>query len=254
MRGIKKAFIGAVLIIVIALGAGLLFLFNNLNRIVKTAIEKKGSSAVQTAVRVDRVKIDLKRSSGAITGLTVANPEDFKNPNAFSLGEISIKIDIRSMTKDVKVIEEIIIRECSVFVEMNSEKTINLNEIKKNLAGTASAESPVQTDGSEKDKEPRWIIRRIRFSGGSISANIAPWKDGELRLNLPLIEMTNLGGNTGATPSQITKQVIGELTRRALDEVKKKAADLAVEKARDQAKSVFEDRTERSLEGFFKGK
>ena len=82
----KKAILGFVLIIIFVIGGGVYYVLNNLDDLVKAAIEKYGSEATQTAVRVDRVKINLVDGAGGISGLTIANSNSFTMPNAFSLG------------------------------------------------------------------------------------------------------------------------------------------------------------------------
>ena len=230
----KKGILITFIIIAVVVAAGVFYILSNLNMIVKMAIEKYGSEATKTAVRVSSVKISLKDGSGAIHGLTIANPRGFDTRHAFSLGEIGTRIDIKSLTKDVKVIDDITIRAPEIFVEINKENKNNLNEIQKNLpAGPSSAPKPKQTKKKE-DKEPKLIIRRFHFSEGLIHARIVPL-DKEYDLNLPAFEMRNIGGQTGATPTQIAKQVVTELTSRALAEVGKKGIALAVGKVIDEA-------------------
>jgi uncharacterized protein involved in outer membrane biogenesis len=247
----KNAVVGTLVVLVVAAAAVVALVLTNLNAIVKTAIEKFGSEATLTAVRVDKVKISLKRGSGAIYGLTVANPRGFGTPHAFSLGEIGVGIDLRSLAGEVKIIDEIIVRGPEVFVEMNADKAVNLNELKKNLSRSMPSKLAAQSDHGKKGKEPKLIIRRVRFSEGSILVKIVP-QNKEYRLNLPGLEMKNLGGRTGATPAQITRQVLGELMQCALGEARKKGTDLALEKAREKAKSLLQDRSKGMLKGILR--
>jgi uncharacterized protein involved in outer membrane biogenesis len=249
---LKKAVIGTMIVLAVAVGAVVVLLLTNLNAIVKAAIEKFGSEATLTAVRVDKVRISLKQGSGAIYGFTVGNPKGFDTPHAFSLGEIGVKIDLRSLSGEVMIINEIVVRGPKVFVEMNADKAVNLNELKKNLAQSMPSKPGAPSDDGKKGKEPKLIIRRVRFSEGSIFVKIVPQNNKEYRINLPALEMNNLGGQTGATPTQIARQVLGELTRRVLDEVRKKGMDMALEKAQDKAKSLLRDQSGDMLKGIFR--
>jgi hypothetical protein len=217
----KKVVLGAVLVLLVSLGVGVYFLLSNLDGIVKAAIETYGSEATQTAVRVDSVKIGLKDGSGAILGLKVANPQGFDAPQVFSLGEISTQIDLKSLSQDVVVIKQIRVLRPEVFFELNAAGKTNLNELKKNLAsGTSGSTSSKASSGNE----PKMIIRQILFADGNIHARVVPLnKDYELKL--PKIELTNLGGQNGATASQIADQVLKALTDRALAEVQKQGLD-----------------------------
>ena len=76
----KKIILGVVLIVIVAIGGGVYYVLNNLDDLVKAAIEKHGSAATQTSVRVDSVKINLLEGSGGISGLTIANTSGFDMP------------------------------------------------------------------------------------------------------------------------------------------------------------------------------
>ena len=87
MKTGSKITLFTLLLVVIAIGASVFYVINNLDSLVKNAVEKYGSEATQTAVRVESVKITLKEGSSVIKGLSVANPAGFEAKYAFSLGE-----------------------------------------------------------------------------------------------------------------------------------------------------------------------
>lgn len=219
----KKVVLGAILVLLITVGFGVYYLLSNLDSLVKSAIETYGSEATQTPVRVADVKIVLQDGSGAIHGLTVGNPQGFVAPQAFSLGEIATQIDLQSLSKDVPVIEHVTIRSPEVFFEINEQGQNNLDRLKKNLQTGASTSSS-SSSGKGGGPEPKLIIRKLSFSGGNIHARIVPL-DRDYELKLPNIQMNDLGGKTGATPSQIASQALRILTDRALAEIKKKGLD-----------------------------
>ena len=219
----KKVVLGAILVLLITIGIGVYYLLSNLDSIVKSAIETYGSEATQTSVKVADVKIVLQDGSGAIHGLTVGNPQGFDTPQAFSLGQIATQIDLNSLSGDVPVIEHITIRAPEVFYELNEKGQNNLDKLKNNLqSGASSSSSSSASKGSSS--EPRLIIRKLVFADGSIHARVVPL-DKKYELKLPDILLNDLGGKTGATPSQIASQVVSILTERALVEIKKKGLD-----------------------------
>lgn len=235
----KKIVLGAVLVLVISVGFGVYYLLSNLDGIVKTAIETYGSQATQTAVRVKSVQIVLKDGSGTIRGLTVGNPPGFAAQQAFSLGEISTQIDLKSLSEEVTVIEFVTVRAPKVFFELNGAGKNNLSELKEKLSSGASGSSAASSPNQSSGAEPKLIIRKLLFVDGSIHASVVPLdKDYELRL--PKIELNNLGGKNGATPTQIAEQVLKILTDRALAEVKKKGID--------QYRAQLEDEVNKRLE------
>lgn len=219
----------AAVVIIIALGIG--YVLTNLDFLVKMAIEKAGSQATQTAVRVSGVQISLKEGSCTIEGLTVGNPHGFELPHAFSLQEIGVDIDPKSITSDEITIDEIVVRAPETFVEINADNKNNLNEIKNNLPAGSSSPSKDKASPKEK-KETRLFIRRLLFEKGRIFAKVVPLNK-EYDLSMGAIEMRNLRG----TPTQIAKQVISRLASQALSQVKRNGIGQAQKKIQEQVKS-----------------
>jgi hypothetical protein len=213
----KKIILGIALLLFIAIGGGIFYLFHNLNSIVKMAIEKYGSEAIKTQVRVDKVRIKLQEGSARISGLTIANPPGFSMPYAFSLGDISVGIDINSLTGDVIVIREIGIAAPQVFFEINADKKANLNVLSKNLGKGAETPQPEEKPGAE----PKLIISKASLSDAQLQALVVPLDNKQYQLTLPTITMNNLGAPKGAPPAEIARQMLDQLLDSVKAEVKK---------------------------------
>lgn len=238
----KKIIVGLFLLVVIAVGVVSYYVFSNLDAIVEAAIEKYGSEAAKTTVSVDKVKINLQEGSGAIFGITVANPSGFSDPNVFSLGEISTKINYESVTKEIISIDDITVLAPQVFFEMNQDKETNLNVLKKNLASGKSATSTTDKPASAADgKTVKMIIRRFKFADGDISATVVPLNNKKYKLKLPPIEMSNLGAPNGATPEEIARQIINKLTDQAKAAIRKQGIDKEIEKLKAQAQQKLDE-------------
>lgn len=220
MKGKRTVLIGAgVLVVVIA--AALVFILTNINSIVKAAIEKYGSEAAKTAVRVSSVTIHLTSGEGAIAGLTVANPRGFSSPYVFRLGKISTRIDARSVASGLIVINEVRIAAPQVVYEMNQSGASNIAALKKNLEGPApTAPKKAGTEKKTKGKEIKVLIRKLVIESGQIDARIAALGDSTETLSLRRIELTNIGKPGGATPEQVTQQVLSALVEEAGNSVR----------------------------------
>ena len=227
----KKIILGIIVVVILAVGGGIYYGLSNLDAIVKAAIEKYGSEATQTAVRVDKVRIKLTEGDGAIHGLTVANTGGFTQKHAFSLGEVGLGIDLQSLKEEPYVINHITVRAPQVFVEINKDKKTNLNELKKNLTGGKSSKPSTEQSAG---KEPRLIIKRLTFEQGRIAAKVTPLKK-DYDLKLPQINMANLGGSKGATPTELASEILKRLTDAATAEIKKKGIDAELDKLKAQA-------------------
>jgi hypothetical protein len=236
-RSIIKIIFGIILIFVIVFIAGVILVLTNIDKAVTIAIEKYGSKAIHTDVQVDKVQFKLKEGAASLKGLTVANPKGFDDTHpAFSLGEISTKVNLKSLAEDVKIIDDINIDAPKIYMEVNKDNKNNLNEIKKKIP-----ESPKGKENTKKrdTEEIKMIIRRLRFADGDILAKIVPQKNKEYKLKLHSFEMRDLGGKNGATPQEIAKQVLKEITSRSLGELKKKGIGQGISEIKDIAKSKF---------------
>ncbi len=249
----KKIVLGAILVLLIAIGGGVFYLLSNLDDLVKTAIETYGSQAAKTTVRVESVKIGLQDGSGAIRGLTVANPQGFTAPLIFSLGEVATRVELKSITEQLVVIEYIKVLAPEIFFELNAEGQTNLNVLKQKLSSGSSASAPSEPSGQAGGEAPKLLIRKLLFADGTIHARVVPLnKDYELKL--PKIELANLGGQGGLTPAQISDQVLKILTERALAEIKKQGIDqykqqleAEVKKRLDVEKKKIEQKVEEKV-------
>lgn len=240
----KKVIPAVILIIVLAIAGGIYYLLTNLDALIEAAIEKYGSEATHTSVLVDNVKTDLSNGAAGITGLTVGNPAGYDLPNAFSLGEIRVAIDLQSLQEEPYVINEIAVLAPQVFVEINEDNKTNLNELKNNLTAGSSAKAQAEkshTPAGESANEPRLIIRRITFADGTIQAKVAALKGKEYKLKLPSFDMRNLGGSQGSTPTEIANEILKRLTDRASDIVKKEIVDAELNKLKEKAQQKIDE-------------
>ena len=243
----KKIILSLALVVILALVGGLYYLYTNLDSLVKVAIEKYGSEATQTAVRVESVRFQLGEGAGAIHGLTVANPAGFNSKYAFSLGEIKTGINLKSINEEPYIIDEITVRAPEVFVDINKDRKINLNELKNNLmAAVPQSKTGGKAEKQEKpaektaSAEPRLIIRRVSFTEGTIKALVAPLNNKEYKLKLPNIRMKNLGGKRGATPTELSKEILERLIDTAKQEVQKQGINAELDKLKAKAREKLE--------------
>jgi len=235
----KKIIFGTVVVFIVIISAALYYVFTNLDAIVEVAIEKFGSEATQTAVRVDKVGINLVDGAGSIYGLTVANPKEFDVSHVLSLGEVGVVVDLESLTTDVIVIDKIIVHKPEIFFQMTADKKDNMSVLLGNInkSSTPSDNQPgKKTNKNEAAGEaPKLRIRHLLFTDGIIQTKIAPEAvpidiKSISTFKLLKIDMRDLGGKQGATPDKIAEQIISRLLSQAKNQVKQKIKDLGREK------------------------
>jgi len=244
----KKAILGIFVILIIAVAGGVYYVATNLDTIVKTAIEKYGSETTQTAVKVDNVLIKLTQGSAAINGLTIANPDGFSLPYAFSLGRIATDIDVDKTNKELIAVELINISAPQVFYEINADRQGSLNVLKDNLGSSSDAPSSSSDSPSDSTQSAPIKIHIARFllEDAKLHAKVAPLKDKTYNLKLPTLELTDLNG----TPEQISEQILSQVIDHAKKEIQKQGLDKELNalksKAQEQADAKLKAEEEKA--------
>jgi len=197
--------LGAGVAVVVIVAAAAYFLLTSLDAIVERAIERYGSEITGTAVRVASVDISLSSGRGTVRGLSIANPEGFSSGPAFRLEEITLQIDVGSVTSIPIVVDEISIGAPAVLFEVNETGAANVDVIRRNSESGEPA--------AAKEEEPlRLVIRKFSLQRGQIDTTAVGGK--EVELKLPPLRLDNIGAPQGATPGEIGKIIVRAMTRQ----------------------------------------
>ncbi len=241
-----KIVIGVGIVLVICVVGVVLLLRSNLDALVKVAIGRYGSEVTGTRVSLDSVELSLGDGKGTIRGLTVANPPGFSSGNAFELDEITFVVDLGSIAANPIVLKELLVISPRVSYEKNAEGKGNLDVIVDNLKkqeGEPSSQGPEEPRGEAQ----RLKIDRFVFEAGQMKIT-APQLKEPLEEELPAINLSNVGGANGGTPSEIGAQVLREFVnsaarlaaRRGAEElIKRKLGNGAAEKAKSLLDSIL---------------
>jgi len=205
----------AVILILVAIGA--YYLFSSLDAIVKAAVEKYGSEMTRAAVKLNDVEIEIASGKGTLRGLSVGNPSGFKSERALSLGEISLQLDVGTVTKNTVVIKEISIAAPEVTYEF-SLKGSNLDALKRNVdAYSGEGKEKSKAAGGEKGGEgKKLVIEHLYVRNGKVNISAPELQGKTASVALPDIHLTDIGKKSGgATAGEVGEQVLGAFSRGA---------------------------------------
>lgn len=233
MTTARKITLSVIIVLVLGIGGLFLYVLGSLDAIVAAAIEKYGSQATGTAVRVEQVQIKLGEGRGAIRGLRVANPAGFSAANAFVLDEISVGINLEALADKNIVIDEIKVLKPAIFYEINAQRQGNLSVLKANLA--QDARPATRAEGGEAETLAL-TIKRLAMQDATLQARVVPLENRQYQLKLPPLVLTNLHG----TPQQITRQILDQLIRHAETAARKAGIDRELEKYKAAARQKLE--------------
>lgn len=193
----------------------LIFLFSSLDSLIKAAIERYGSEITQTRVRLKEVKLSATSGQGALRGLTMGNPKGFKTERAFRLGEISLRLDVSTVTRNPVVIKEIVLSAPEVTYELGSQGS-NIAAIQQNVDTYMARERTKAKDKSKPKGDPRdeqkVIIEHLYIKNGKVHISSTMLQSKTLSVNLPDLHLTDIGKKKGgATPGEVAERVLGAL-------------------------------------------
>lgn len=212
---IKKIFLW--IVILAAAAAALVYFFGA--TWMTQAVETIGPKVTQTPVRLDNVDLSPLSASGTLQGLYIGNPEGYKNEHIFSLNQIDVEMEAKSLLSDKIIVNKIHIRS----PEMNYEKTLRGSNIKSLLdnvesfgrsdaretmtQNTAPAE-PAKTD-SESKPSKKVLIRELLIEDLKVSVGLM---GAGTSVTIPRIEMQDLDSSS-------TKELVAKVLNVILNEV-----------------------------------
>jgi hypothetical protein len=239
-----KKVIGIVVVLaVIVVGVGIWMLLSNLNSLVAKVIEDEGSKVTETSVRVSGVNIKLREGRGSIDNLAIASPAGYDADKVFSLGNITVDIDVKSVRDDPIVIDEIRISAPEVHAEFNDKGESNVDEIRKRVQAYSAGSGGGGGEGGGSGGEEKKIrIRSFVFEKGVIGVDASALGVEKRTVNLPEFRLTNVGGSSGGTPDEIAKEIAGAVTKQVTSQI-----------AKSEAKKLIEDKLGGSIEDKAKG-
>lgn len=249
-----------VVIILLLCGGALWFLAGgSLNEYIKAQIESVGQQLTEQQVTVKAVDIQLIKGAGSIHGLNLPSPEGFKVPNTFNLNEITLDINLESLTKEPFIIDAIIIKNPQAFVEVTQNGGSNIktliDTIKQNLpkSETSTTEEPQPIE--ETKAEPKLAVSKIVLAGTALTLDLSALGNKSHQITLPDITLSNVGGKNGLPASELG----GVIMQQALSAIWKQTKKVQEEKIKDKAKEKLkkegkklEDKAKKKLSELFK--
>ena len=171
---------------------------------------------------------------------------------------ISVKVDIKSLTSDTVIIEDITVDKPAITYEMLSLTQNNIKEIQNNVnsylnksSSNDKAETTSETDSADQSAGKKVIIKSLTINNGELqaAANVAG-QNPDISVALPTIQMNNIGAakngdSIAQTITKIFNQILNTASATAvssnlsnLKDVAKENLDNVVGGVKDRVKSI----------------
>lgn len=240
----KKTLLGLLGLIVVVLVGGFLYVYMNLNGLIKDAVEEYAPQYTQTPVTLDGVSLSLS-GEGGLSGLQIGNPEGYKGSEALSLGELNVALEPESLTSDVIVIHKLEIVAPGITYEPGGNAGSNLQQLVQNIqssvakAGGGASSGEAEAEGEAK----KVIIDSLVIRDGEVSV-LTPLSEEPLSVGLPTIEFSGIGRDKGGEyVPVVVKQVMKKITDAASN-----VANVSLEDLKAQLKGRVTDEVNRALQ------
>jgi len=219
------------LIVVAALAAvaGLMFLYNSKDWLIRNAVVKATEQATGVSVHLCSLRIELTKGSGLLKDFRLGNPKGFSREDLLSIGSGKITLDVASVTGSVIRIKSVEMENVGLLFE-GSGKENNMKALEAQVNAKSAGPKSGKEEKSKKIRIESFVLNDVKLDvrmSGIVKVG---------NLDLGNIRMSNLGGKDGAPASEIAAAISNEITSRATTAVIRNMAKLAEQMGMDVSK------------------
>jgi hypothetical protein len=241
MKAIKITFAIVVVVLLLVVG-GVFALLLNLEGIVEETVEKRGPDVTLTPVNLGGVNIKIFQGLAELNHFEVANPKGFTSAHAFKADVLRIKVDPKSLSTGVIVLDDITMEGINLVAEQKG-LTTNLQELHraiKQFTGRSGSGETADESPASSAKEPRFMLRNLSFKNNSM--RLITEKYGDYSVEIPALERSNIGGANGMTSSELAVAIMEPIIERAEKSAKEKLKKVAKSEVEDKVKAQLEEK------------
>lgn len=192
---------------VLALAAGLA-LSALLGPAVKAAVETIGPQVAGVPMSLRSFSVEPLRGSLRLRGLVVGNPPGYKTASALELGDVSVRVRLRSLFSDTVVVERVHVRGAQATYELGPGGS-NVAVIQRKAASFAGGGAP---EAKAAKPAKRLVIKDFRFTDGKARLSAALLGGKALEADIPDIRLADIGGERGTSPARAAAEMLGAVT------------------------------------------
>lgn len=191
MRKLIKIVVAFVLLLIIAVAAGLFYI----DSLVKAGVENGATYALGVETKLGAASVGLLSGECKLVGLNIANPDGFKSSHFVKLDESEMAVTLGSLTEDLIEAPKLLMTGLSVNLEKREGKA-NYEYILENLKRFESTE---KADPDPDAKGKRFVIREVILKDIAVEADLLPVGGDLTRLKMviPEIKLKNVGAEDG---------------------------------------------------------
>ena len=247
----KKFLLTVFVLLLLVIGGAVFYVMHNMEDIVKNAVNKYGSQVTGTEVKLGGFQFSPFDGWAKMSNLTVANPKGYAQANIVSLGDVEVKLDIKSLLNPMIVVEKVVVSKPEVTYELSNVTRNNISDLLANInKNTASTKKAEEENKSEAGKKVAVDLLNVVDGKVSVAASVAG-QGAAVGLPLPKIEMKNIGRENNAQGETIVDTltiVLKKILMVSYDTVVKNGLS-GLKDVADEATKEVSDKAEEASEG-----
>lgn len=244
----KKFIIFTAVLLLIAGGAFLFLSGDAINVLIKQQIETVGSKVTGQSVTVEKVEMKLLNGAGTINGLDISNPSKYNAPSMFSLKEVTLDINLKSLTTDLIIIDQIIIDKPEAVVEFTENGGANIKDILDAIKQNTASDTVSQPE-QESTTEPIIRVNKFVLAGVALTIDLTKLGNKAHQATLADINLTNIGGQVGMPVSKLGAELVKQALSSIWKQAKKEQTEILKDQVKDKVKEKIEDKMKDKLGG-----
>jgi len=233
----KKLLYIVLALLVLVIG-GVVLLVNNLDSLVRRAIEVAGSNALGTEVRVGSVNLDLAGGSATLSDFSIANPEGFSDQDMVRFDELLLALDLASLNTEVLRITSV--RSVNPFLHYEMQGTrSNVDALRERFPASATP-----AESAPAGSEPVIAINSIQIGGiqGRLQSDVLRQT---VDVDLGDVQIPPVQGTPEQLAQQIAVPLLTQLGRNASAAFTGAMSDQVESELRARATEIQEEAGER---------
>ena len=204
---------GIAVLVVLGIIGSLWWLSRSLDSQVASAIRAYGSEIAGAPVSLSDVRIVVADGAATLHGLVVGNPPGFRTAHALSLDEVSLKLDVGSLTTDVIRIKEMSIVKPDVTYEYTLGGS-NLDVLQRNAERYVAGHGDGKSGPTQGSPGKKLVIEHVYIKSGTVNVSADMLNGKAVVVPLPDLQMRDIGKQSnGATVGEAMKNIFGTLTQ-----------------------------------------
>lgn len=209
--------------------AGLMFVYNGKDWIIRSAVVKAVEEATGVSAHLGSLRVELLKGAGGLKDFRMGNPKGFSREDLISVKEGKVVVEATTMTSALVRVKSVEVSGVGILFE-GSGKRNNMNALKAQISARAAKPQSAKTSQAKKIRIDSFVLRNVQVDvrmAGIVKVG---------NLNLGDIRMSNLGGSKGATAGELAGLVSNEIAARATTAVMRNMVQLAEQMGMDVAK------------------